>query len=242
MFKGFQDTSKSSQFRGFPNLNHQMNNSAYGFSGCTFWLDAASGLNTQADLAAVSKFVEKLKRVSFEQATAGNQPRLVAADSNFNNLPSIQRQSNARFLFSSVSVPMATRFTLVYVGKKDTGVSSNSVLEDNPTGGSGLGEVILSLSPISSGAFVSGSTQIVTAINDTLPHIIIMTNTEIYVDGVLAGSGSLISSRSINTIGRNGTGNNDVGRTAEVLLFNQALIGADCVRLSANINSKYAIY
>jgi len=236
MIKGFQDSARSSMFKGFPNLNFQMSNSAYGFSGCTFWIDAAYGLNTQTNLAPVSKWVDRIKGISFEQETAAYQPRLVVADSFFNNFPSIQRQNNVRYLRTLNSVPLGQSFTLAYVGKADTNNGRNDALSGD---GIAASSGVLEMTPIEANG--SNSTVITTSDNNTNPHIIIITNNRILVDTVET-TGTLQSAVSIDSIGINGTVNNDIGRTAEIIIFGTALSLSDCIVLSDRLNQKYAIY
>ena len=131
MFKGFQNTS--SQFKGFPHLNFQMNNEAYGFSGCTHWLDAGFGLDTQTDLSAITQWNDKVGASKWVQLTAGNQPRLRLADASFNNLPTIDFYSNTRRLTDSLyGIDQSNLFTIAIVAKVDTAnTSSNDVLSDS---------------------------------------------------------------------------------------------------------------
>lgn len=242
MFKGFQDKSK--QFHGFPNLNFQMNNEAYGFSGCTFWLDAAYGLNTQTDLAAVSSWKDRISGINFEQATAGNQPRLVVADANFNNLPSIDFDVAAKVLVSSVGIGFGNH-TIAFIAKVNVAQSANCIFSQNENASSNiyLGGTTAGITGI--GVYNTATSLIGTpSIENTSTHIAAITTTEIVVDGVQNTTGNWIPGVSYNTIGRGTTTTsaNLRGRVSEIIIFKRKLSSDELITLSTNINSKYAIY
>lgn len=243
MFKGFQDTRKSKQFNGFPNLNHQMNNSAYGFTGCTFWLDAASGLNTQTNLASVSTWKDKVQGISFEQLTAGSQPRLVLSDASFNNKPVIDFiAGSTRFMAASKIVPCGVGFTIACVFVKD----ANSVINNRIYGlGDNGGFQLSSGGPVGFpiGFKNAGSNVFVGTTNDNAAHILVCTDKEIVIDGVSEGTSSgntnISSFDYLSAISGNYRMN---GKLAELIIFKGELGSTDLINLSANINAKYAIY
>jgi len=246
MFKGYQDTSRSQLFKGFPNLNFQMNNEAYGFSGCTFWLDAAYGLNTQTDLAAVSSWKDRISNWEFAQATAGNQPRLDASNANFNNYPTIEFFDTARFMDSQrggLTINKAT--TVAFVAKYDTINTTNVVLGSQSVAGQmGLGGTLASVNGpnyISTGSVISSGTT-----ESTTTKIVIINLNEIVVDGVQEFSGGIADfpDWTCDRIGRrvNTTAQQLRGHIGEILIFNNVLSSTDMVRLSDNINLKYALY
>lgn len=237
MFKGFQQ--RSQQFHGFPGLSFQMNNEAYGFSGCTFWLDAAFGLNTNTNLGAITYWKDKIKGISFEQATAGNQPRLVTPDVNFNNNPSVQAAANTRYLQTLTDVSVSTNFTLAIVCKADSDNGVN-VTFGRISGTISTGQSAVELTPVKIG---NNTSSITATTNDTNPHIIIATNTEIAVDGVQEATGTIGETfGGFLQIFNSGSGNNNIGRVAEIIVYNQKLSSENCIILSDNLNSKYAIY
>ncbi len=247
IFKGFQDTSRGRQFHAFPNLNLQMNNEAYGFSGCTFWLDAAYGLNTQTDLAAVSKWIARTGGISFEQGAAGNQPRLISSDPNFNNKPSIQFNSNTRFLSSPLG-GFAFSGTLVFVAKIDTLNGTCNTLLSN--GGSQTeGAIVLgglSANYTGIGAMIAGGTgyRIGGNVEDLASHIVVLTRERLVIDGVLDAAANWSPTNSFSSISLNAssTGQNLIGSVAEIIHLHPVLSEVDMIRMSDNLNSKYAIY
>ena len=236
MFKGFSDSSRNQEFHGFPNLNFQMNNEAYGFSGCTFWLDAAYGLNTQTDLGAVSRWVDKAQNRLTYQHTAGQQPRLIASDPDFNNLPSIQFQSNIRFLdLEPLDIPTSPAITIALAIKKNADMANaNTILES-------LGNASVSIKPI---AVWNGASIVMNSgVNDNLPHIVVITNNEIVVDGVQTVTGNWIPSSSFKRLSHNAFSRNALANVAEIIIYNGNLLNSDqCIQLSDRLNSKYAIY
>jgi len=252
MFKGFQDTSRSPMFQGFPNLNFQMNNEAYGFSGCAFWLDAAYGLNTQTDLAAVSSWRDRIRGIEFVQATAGNQPRLNTANASYNNYPVIQFFDTARRLNSStddskgLSIP--SNFTIALVANYNTSNNANSVFSNGNSGASTLTAIVLGGSNAGVNGvavYVNNSVQGSGTTESTTVKIGIITNTEIVVNGVQENTYSSYTFDKIITQvggGRSQAVTSLNGNIAEILVFGNTLSSNDCIRLSDNINSKYALY
>jgi hypothetical protein len=244
MFKGFSDSSRNKEFHGFPNLNFQMNNEAYGFSGCTFWLDAASGLNTQTNGANISSWRDKVMGVQFTQATAGNQPTFTASNVNFNGLPSVQFDSTRLLTGGSVSFPEA--FTICFVCKVDANSSVLNRIFSNTTT-AGIQFCPGGLTPI--GLYTSTTPYIQGTTADALPHIIIISSSgynqtcTIIVDGVLEVTGSIPNVISTLSVLSGSTANYGMrGSIAEIILFNNYLDVNSSTRLSDNINSKYAIY
>jgi hypothetical protein len=243
MFKGFQDTSRSQLFKGFPNLNFQINNEAYGFSGCTFWLDAAYGLNTQVDLAAVSSWIDRIKNIKFIQATAGNQPRLIVSSPSYNNNPVINFNTSTRFLASNINI--SSFATIAIVANYDTLGGRNCVLgnaisaEDNLLS---LGGTVTGFNGVTIGtggnAIASGTTE------DTTVKIAIINKTNIYVNGLSEYSGNTqIQHKYFRFVGQWVNGSNAlIGSVAEIILFDSHLTNDQCVALSDRLNSKYAIY
>jgi len=232
--------SPNEKIKGFTKNRFTLSKVAYGYSGCNYWLDAQVGLNTVVDLAAVSTWQPKIGQTVF-QSTAGNQPRLVAADANFNNFPSVQFHDNARYMtLSNNFFPFAESFTLAFVAKYDTLNTLNTIissLSGTPNilyfiGGSGFAVGIYD------GAFKVGTS------NNTNPKICIITNNRVMVNGVTETTfTSTIGSIGLNNLGRrDSTVTALIGRIAELLIYQQNLSAAQCLDLSTQLNSKYAIY
>jgi hypothetical protein len=253
MFKGFSDSSRNKEFHGFPNLNFQMNNEAYGFSGCTFWLDAAYGLNTQTNLAAIATWKEKIRGFDYVQGTAGNQPRLLTSDATFNNLPVIELQSNVRALVAGVAYGYDTRKTLAVVFQKISGPVTTSPYRGQVIGSaagtpaySGINFNIQSNIDSGGVGFTSGGTFQHTSATpfDTNPHIIIVNNSVYVADGATPTStlSGVDTAGPFDAIGGTTNRTGFAGKIAEILVFDQTLNSVEAIRLCNNINQKYAIY
>lgn len=249
MFKGFQ---KGQLFKSFPNLNFQVNNEAYGFSGCTFWLDAASGTNTQTDLAAVSSWKDKITGAEFVQATAANQPQFVLNDANFNNYPSVRCQDNARFMLSSNLGLNFSKFgTLAIVFKVDTANNANTILSINNGSSPYLvvnaGGNAASWTGLGLYAFVSAETWYQGTTESTVSRIAIISNNYIIVNGVTENStlaNLQIDNATLRCLFRYANNGllNLIGRISEIVYFNTSLNESRMLELSNRLNSKYAIY
>jgi hypothetical protein len=255
MFKNFQDTSRSQLFKGFPNLNFQMNNEAYGFSGCTFWLDAAYGLNTQTNLAAVSKWIERIKGLSYEQLTGANQPRLLVADPNFNNLPTVDFSADAARKMETqfgdaTGLDVPTNFTIAVIAKYGTLNGRNCVIGNRLStagtntaisfGGTQSGINGVTVETDTATIRMTGTTE------STTPKIAIITNTELVVNGVQEASTTAFNfDRILNQLGSSRDSVTSFtlrGQIAEIVVFASRFSSANCIELSTRINSKYAIY
>lgn len=244
MFKGFQ--SKSRQFNGIPALNFQMDNQAFGFSGCTFWLDAAYGLNTQTNLTAVSSWIDKISGLSFTQSTAGNQPRFVLSNPSYNNYPTVESFNSAQRLINLTQRPVGK--TVAYVANYNSLGNTNPVyapysnLASGTTGWSAVGGLAAGINGVVvrklDASYASGTTE------SSAVKIVVITPNSIYVNGVQEFSGNtdvdkfvcgMIMGISINT--------NDTlfGHLAELLFWNVDYSGRQS-EISSALNTKYAIY
>jgi len=247
MLKGFQDTSSQSQFKGFPNLNFQQSNSAYGYSGVSIWFDAAFGLNTQTNLGAVSRWQSRVGNAIFEQATASFQPRLVLNDANYNNFPSVEAQSNVRFLQSESGrgIKYNGNNTIVVVSKVNTSNNSNAIFGNNTSslfgiidggndaGYNGFGMVV------NTSVILQGTTETSTA------RIKIITNTDVIVNGSVDTTGTNTKNvyDFINIFrNANSSQHNLIGTIAEIIVFNYSMTSTEAIDLSNRLNTKYAIY
>lgn len=243
MFKGFGNKSRA--FNGFPNLNFQVNNEAYGFSGCTFWLDAAYGLNTNTDLAAVSSWQSRIGGITFTQATAGNQPRYIASNANFNNYPTVESNDGATTAkFMNGPIRIATGSTFVFIAKYNAINSINAAF-----GTTGSNEISIGLGGTFSGlngpyVMFNAASPYSATTESTNSKIVIITPSGIWVNGSKEYSGTtLINQTSVIQILGNfsSTTQNLNGHLAEAIIYNTDYSNS-ATSLSANINSKYAIY
>jgi hypothetical protein len=245
MFKGFNNR----QQHGFPNLIFRGDISAYGFGGVSFWLDAAFGLNTQTNLGGVSYWMPRVGASPFIQNTAGNQPRLILNDANYNNFPSVESFGiqSARRMDAVYGLRINPQITVAVVSKVNTIETINGIIGTQfstsfPTlvdGGTnanynGFGFFSNVTTPI-----LQGTTE------STNPRIKILTSTDIIINGVVETTGSLGTqaielTRLFMASGVAST--NMVGSIAEIITFDYSMTQAQAQQLSSNINSKYAIY
>ena len=251
MYKAYQDTAKSALYKGFPALVHQMNNEAYGFSGCSFWLDAAQGLNTQTNLGAISQWVERIKKGKFEQTTAGNRPRLITSDINFNNLPVVEFNAQQRYLDAAVEfggMLVSPRKTFLLVFQKTSnasGTNHRTVLIGEPGGANAGQSFNMEASSGNNVGFFSGlSAQSISATPyNTNPHIIAV-NVNGFVDnGVsVTVTGTTFEDAVYSRISGSLGTTSGTFKLAKVVCWEQLLSQTDLVQLCGNVNTKYAIY
>ena len=247
MFKSFQDTSALQQFHGFPNLNMQQATSAYGFSGVTFWLDAAYGLNTQTNLGAVSSWQARVGGATFVQATAGNQPRLILNDANYNNLPSVEAQDNARFMDTvlgsglKMSVP---NVTVAVVSKINTASQRNAVMSLSTSAGTGIFDGGTRGGYNGFGWYVNDPAVLIGTTETLTTRIKIVSGTNVIVNGVNETTGNAGSVQTeLNRLFRfDASGSNLIGSIAEIIAFGYSMTSDEAIALSNNLNQKYAIY
>lgn len=245
MFKSFQDTSALQQFHGFPNLNMQQATSAYGFSGVTFWLDAAYGLNTQTNLGAVSSWQQRVGGGTFVQATAGAQPRLILNDANYNNLPSIESVDNSRVMNCAIGTGLKfnPQVTVAVISKVNTANTVNHIINNFSNiaihdGGTGAGYNGFGVNYDAPGNRFQGTTE------STSARIKILTSTNIIVNGSVQTTGTPVYeygelTRIFTYLGGLGTLN---GTIAEIIAFGYSMTSDEAIALSNNINQKYALY
>jgi hypothetical protein len=245
MFKGYQDTSNQSQFKGFPNLNMQGAVSAYGFSGVSFWLDAAYGLNTQTNLGAVSSWQQRVGGGTFTQGTAGSQPRLILSDANYNGYPSVEAVDGQRFMITSNGLRLNVNgITLVVVSKINTATQGNSIIGNDVQnyiwdGGTAAGFVGFGFRTANINR-LQGNTETTNPRIKILTgnNIIIVNGTNETVSGTI-GDVSIEFTRLFNILAGSVA---YIGTIAEIIAFPYSMTSTDAIALSDRINQKYALY
>jgi len=247
MFKSYQDSSSADQFKGFPNLNFQGSNSAYGFSGVSFWLDAAFGLNTQTNLGAISRWQPRIGRSAFIQNTAGSQPRLILNDTNFNNLPSVEAQDNSRFMESSANsgLPYNIGITIAVICKINTSNGVNGVIGTVSGSATGLFNGGNNAGFNGFGLGNGGTIILQGTTESTNSRIMVISGTNVIVNGINETTGTnLTSNIEFSSIFRiaPALSVNLIGSIAEIIAFNYSMTSTDAIALSDRINQKYALY
>lgn len=245
MFKSFQNTSRTNGFNGFPALNFQMNNEAYGFSGCTFWLDAAYGTNTVTDAAAISLWQTKIGGLIFTQATVASQPSYVAADVSFNNYPTINTSTN-RWMSNNFGITLNANSTIAFVAKYDS-LFGNILLGTGPNPGQttmvSLGGSIAGYTGV--GWRNSSGTWFTSTVEDANAKIGIISLNDIIVNGanVFNNNSNTVFPELVMQYIALGAQNGYLnGRIAEIIIYNFKMTSNQMIDLSNRLNSKYAIY
>ncbi len=214
---------------------------AYGFGACDFWLDAAVGLDTDVDLAAISLWIDKVGRVRANQGTAGNKPRLKVAHPSFNNNPTVQFFDANRYMLMEYAMDFMNGIdTFVYVANYDTLQSANNAFGST----AGTSHVWLAgLDGAISGVGGNTGTIYNVATESTSPKIVITTKDNIVVNGTGYSVSNFQMSRAINIIANAvGIGTPLIGNIAEAFRLNQKLSLANMLALSGTLNTKYALY
>lgn len=240
MFKGFQ--SKSRQFNGFPNVNFQVNNEAYGFSGCTFWLDAAYGLNTQTDLAAVSSWQSRIGGINFIQTTAANQPRLILSDPSYNNYSSVEFNGTSKRVTGNYQ--LSTGLTIALIGNFGTLNTINTAIGSTTNAFS----VFLGGSAANyNGCGIADGTNVFSGTTEnTSVKVLVLTSSIILVNNSNeAGTPpTWLTNFQFDQIGMRQTNTTASlnGKIAEIVMYSYSMSLSNCQNLSDRLNSKYAIY
>jgi hypothetical protein len=234
MFKGFN----TRQQNGFTNLNFNGDYSAYGQSGCNFWLRADMGLNTQTNLGAVSLWQDYVSGFRFEQTTAGNQPRLLTSSASYNNFPAVEFQDTARFM-TLINDSISLR-TIAFISNYDTINPRNVLIQGSGVavelGGTNAGINGVSLVSNNGTLRSSGTTE------NTNVKICVISRNIIMVNGVVENSSTFDIDSSFNQISSSTTTASLRGKIGEIIGFSTSLNQDQALALSNNINSKYAIY
>jgi hypothetical protein len=232
-------------------------NYAYGFGGLVYRLWAEVGTSTKTDGGSIVTWESLLQPLIFQQTTAAQQPVFRLTDSNFNNYPSVDFLSGApwmELIKGSIGVPKDFTIYIVYRnnaignGRNHIFASGNTTAESSFLVTGGNYSVILGLGFCRSTGTNGSDTYWGTTVEDTLPHIGILTFNDACVDGI-----------EYNYVGRNYPNDNNlpwnklgVGATlngrnpncriADIGIFNTTFNQEQRLRLCENINQKYAIY
>jgi len=243
MFKGFNNRQQN----GFTNLNFNGDYSAYGQSGCNFWLRADFGLNTQTDGAGISSWIDSVGGYIFEQATAGSQPTLVSSSLSYNNLPVVNFGS-LRLIASSKLIPGIRSIAFV-ANYNNLSTTHNMIISSDLNANQGifLGGQASGINGVSmrnaAAILTTGTTE------NTNVKIAVISDNFIMVNGVAESTTNAIIDFSFRTLGNRSpstgaaaTSTNLDGNIAEIIGFSTSLNQSQALALSNNINQKYAIY
>jgi hypothetical protein len=235
MFKGFNNRQQN----GFVNLNFAGDRSAYNQNGCTFWLRADFGTNTTTDNAAISSWSDITNSITYQQLTAGSQPKYNLSNVSYNNNPTIDFFDNARFLQNLGNIRLPYR-TFVCVANYDTINTRNTIFGIDSNNGFFLGGTGAGVTGI--GFTEIGALQSITTIENTSPHIVIYTDNLIIVDGVVRSTTAYTIDTAFTQISSSTTTQSLIGKVAELIGYDVPLTQDQALSLSNTINQKYAIY
>ncbi len=228
----------SDMIRQFASNKTRRSKYVFGFGGCYFDLNAAIGTDTKTNAASVTTWIEQVNGYIFTSLT--NRPTFVVSDSNFNNQPSISFGASARLsAISPVGVP--GNFTILAVLKTDIIQSRNIAFNDQASSEKGLlmaGNTV----GINAIGYYEGSTMIAAgSTEDTAAHIVALTPTSVWVDGVKEGSPSPFKCSSVAQVG--GAANVALrGPMARLFILDHALSDNEMPILFANVNAQYLVY
>ena len=204
MFKGFQDTSRSPMFRGFPNLNFQMNNERFGLSGAAFDLNPLiNKISSNADGASISYWTDDIGGYKYIQDAAASQPIYDASDANFNNLPVVGFNSTTTVCNLTVTtgagigISKASSILCVVYQRAALAAGTNRVARitwgTDLTAAVGQGFLYDAQNAALTGKigmnYTNGSANSALLTNtgyDANPHIVLINNEKICVDGAIA--------------------------------------------------------
>jgi len=217
----------------------------YNYDNWFFDLDARTGLDTYTNLARISSWRDTIAGINFSQATAANQPQYQASDANFNNLPSVDFDTAARVLSASYNgqnIGIPSSITIAFVAKVNTIHTVNTLF-----GPFGANTQWIGLSGTTAGVTGIGvyegaaSAKMVTTVEDTNSHIVVITSTEIVVDGVQQVTGSWPPLASFDTLGYDTTttSRNFRGRLSRLMMRAGTLTSAECIDLYNKMNNEY---
>jgi hypothetical protein len=237
MFNSF--SKKPFVFNGIPPNQFSSNKrsiEAYGYPGCELMWDSQFGTDTVTNGATVTYWNDV---VQGRRLVADSTPTYALNDASFNNYPSLQCP-NANTVFrisnSGDDIVVVAPFTIVFVVRKIADNTGSNLILSRPSG---------TTNAIQIRGVQMLNTTLVTApsVNDTAGHIIIVTNTNLYVDGVSRATATSFSPAvSYTHFGFNsGNAANCMSAFAMVAFYRQNY-GAETITLSNNINAKYAVH
>ena len=242
MFKGYHNSINSPLYRGFPNLTFGGNTgTAYSFSRCLLWLDAAYGTNTITNGANISFWSDRINGVLYTQVTAANQPTYVLSDANFNNFPTINFGTNlSRFLSSTTTFSIGSYTLGIIVRSTSVSELGNNIIGQNADIGFFGGGTNSNVTGY--GFYNANSAYTKSNIEDTSMHIIVANRDCIIVDGVNQTSSTSPVTLNFTHIGSNDGNYQACCVISEILLFDYVMSSTDAITLSNNINVKYQKY
>jgi hypothetical protein len=224
--------------RHLPSNKTRRSKYAFGFGGCILDLDPAYGTNTKTNGALVSSWIDQAIGMPF--VNSAGLPSYVSSDANYNNNPSLSFGTSGR-LVANTPVGIHGGFTILAVAKVDIFQNRNTAFDD--AGGTEVGLLMAGNNVGVSGiGYYRGSVaDVVGTTEDTAAHIVVITPTSIWVDGVKEGTSSPFKANSIARVG--GATNASLrGTLARLVVLDHALSDSEVPILSDNANAQYLVY
>jgi hypothetical protein len=249
MFKGFSDSSRNNEFHGFPNLNFQMNNEVFGFSGAVMDFDAEHFTSTKINNANVVFWNDKINQIQFIQNTAAQQPLYVLNDSEFGNKPSLNFNLGTKNL---ISVPLKGFNTIAFAVKVDVAAvqdnAVNCLLKNSQFSNNGQVVSVNSGSTGVKGIGVYRGTNYATqdiesGVKDLNVHFSAISSNAISVDGVLSSTNNFSWINTFDMMGESSTGlirDGIRGRVARIIFYNSNLSETQLVQLTQRMKDYYS--
>lgn len=259
MFKGF---SENNMFNSFLGESFGMNGylEAFGAGGCSFWLSADLNVSASNNLEPVSSWSERVEGMTFEQASASLQPRLILSDVNFGGNPVVDFTPVPRLLQSPQGIAISSKKTVAFVYQYNTFGNTthwNSSIVRTPEYGSprSIGSNFGSQGANSNvlrnyvgyyrGANLDIGSSDVTVFN-TAPVILLINEGAIVANGVSLTPQTMVSFINPGFVASviGGPGQTFVGsfKLAEWIVWEKIYSVSECLEISTRINDKYAIY
>jgi len=245
-FKGWQNTNNNPLFAKFPNIQVSSSNDLLGFPNALFDLDASYGLSSFGNGDSLSFWKDQILGIEFTSPAGANNPIYTLADANFNNYPSVNFNTAAKILIAAYGIGLPANFTLIIAYKINT-INSTVNCLFGPNVNTGIGRFIaggLAAYATGFGYYNDTAALLNSGVEDTAPHIAVITNTEIVVDGVSTVTGSIIPLSAPQAIGATvaNSGQNAFAAISKISIFPYAMNSQEMIALCNNLNSLYLIY
>jgi hypothetical protein len=224
-----------------PRNGIRLTNYVYGFGNAYCHFDPSYGTSTKTNGAAVSTWVDRINGFTLQ---GGSSPIYVTSNANFNGLPSVNFNTNAKYYILNKHINAWQTIAFIYqnnaINNANTFFSLPNGLQNISLGGTNAGQVGVGFYNNA-----GSSVQLSTTIEDTAAHIVVMRagqgDAAIFVDGVKIVTGS-ITSASITQLGGISFNANCYANIGESVFYSDKKSDQDIYDLMDNINLLYAIY
>jgi hypothetical protein len=244
-FKGWQSVRRNPLFTRFPNINQLALNNVFGFPGCYFMLDANLEVSPRINGSAINSWSDPISKLTFTNTNAARLPFFTESNSNFNNNPSINFNTNNKYLLSDIALKNNNQNTYVVVYQINNTNASRNMILSNGLANQINGLCLCSAASVAEQGFGIYDTNTPVMAEPTYnfaPKIGVISASDVIVNGVNVDSGIWTPPSAFNQIGHVNTAFPCVAQIALILGFNYSLSSADCIRLSDNVNSRFLVY